>query len=329
MPPTFLFKGLHMLLLTGAAGFIGSNVLRTLNAQGISEIICVDDLTNGTKCQNLADKRFVDYIDYRQLFREIKPLHRLNGILHLGACSDTGVQNGFEICEVNYTYTKRLIRLAKRLECPMVYASSASVYGQGHSGFRELPECERPMAPYAFSKWLVDQYVRYHTDPAHRNITIPIAGVRYFNVYGPGEQHKDQMASFAYKLFSAAQQKKRVAIFEGSENFKRDFIYVQDAVDITLFLLNKQMTGIYNAGTGSPRSFADIADIAEKLAGWDARVLTPMSEEMKNRYQAYTCADTSKLRAAGYTAPFTSLEAGLTQYWQAMGGTDGTSRVQL
>lgn len=297
-----------MLLLTGAAGFIGSNVLAALNQQGRDDIICVDDLTDGAKCLNLAAKRFADYIDYQELLDETcgAHFHRLTGIIHLGGNSSTTATDGRDIVRSNFTFTKRMIALAEQHECPIVYASSASVYGNGLKGFQEIPECEAPASPYAVSKWMIDQYVRYATTHRYGHITVPVAGLRYFNVFGPGEEHKGSMASFAHKLFVAAKTNKPVQLFAGSEDIRRDFIYVQDAVDITLFILQAKVTGIYNVGTGIATSFADMLEYGKTALSalnmsWPQvqTVVTPVITQAQ--YQKYTCADTTKLKVVGWT----------------------------
>lgn len=296
-----------MLLLTGAAGFIGSNVLAALNQQGRDDIICVDDLTDGAKCLNLAGKRFADYIDYGELSDDASAphFHRLTGIVHLGGNSSTQATNGREIVRANFSFTKRMIALAERHECPIVYASSASVYGDGSSGFRETQECEKPQSPYAVSKWLIDQYVRYATTNRYGHITVPVAGLRYFNVYGPGEAHKGEMASFAHKLLVASRENKRITMFHGSSEFKRDFIYVQDAVDITLFMLQAKVTGIYNVGTGTATSFAAMLEDGKTALStlnlpWPNVEFVEMPAAMRAQYQKYTCADITRLKVAGW-----------------------------
>jgi ADP-L-glycero-D-manno-heptose 6-epimerase len=312
-----------MLLLTGAAGFIGSNILRGLNARGYTDIICVDDLTDGTKCVNLSGTKFYDYYDCEELFFQRLSV-KLQGIIHMGATSSTGAADGREIIANNFSYTKKIFRLAESNNCPVVYASSASVYGNGARGFREEEECEQPNSPYSCSKWMIDQYVHRHS--------IPAVGLRYFNVYGPGEEHKRENASFAHKLFKAALQQSAVEIFEHpTQTIKRDFIYVKDAVDITLFcLFSKFVPGVYNVGTGIPQSFDDMLD-AGTAAFWASRVggtvpsgvnRRPLPEEWLSRYQVYTCADITNLRKLGWTNPMTTLQDGMKQHWEAM--TDGT-----
>lgn len=306
-----------MLLLTGAAGFIGSNVLATLNRQGRDDVICVDDLTDGRKCLNLAGKKFADYFDYRDIFPP--QFARLSGIIHLGADSRTGATDGREIIQNNFAFTKRLFLLAEQHDCPIVYASSASVYGTGLRGFQEIPECEKPMSPYAVSKWMIDQYVRQSIEGRHRRFSVPITGLRYFNVYGPGESHKDAYASFAHKLYTAAVADSSVDLFVNSHEIRRDFIYVQDAADITLFFLEAKAPGIYNVGTGTARSFEEMLNTGMELIQEYMPTPTvhsiPMPNEFVTRYQSYTQADITRLRVAGWNNKFTTLEKGMWQFW--------------
>jgi len=307
-----------MLLVTGGAGFIGADVISALNAQGIDDIIAVDDLMYGQKCLNLVGKKFADYRDFRELIKkpvELLRLPHLTGIIHLGAISNTQFSNGRILMERNYTFSKRMLELAIHHGCPMVYASSASVYGDGKLGFQEKPENESPKSPYAFSKWVFDQYVRRHTASGH--ITVPVAGMRYFNVYGPGEEYKGAMRSFANKCFTAITHGEKIELFHGSQDIVRDFIYISDAVAVTLFFLQNNMSGIFNVGTSAPASFLDVAELCVKTAGTDTEIhMIPFPKHMEVGYQRHTQADITKLRVAGWTSPFMSLEAGIKDYWQ-------------
>jgi ADP-L-glycero-D-manno-heptose 6-epimerase len=311
-----------MLLVTGAAGFIGSNVVAEFNAQGRDDIIAVDDITNGHKCLNLVSKKFADYKDYREfLLPRLShfDLPHLAGIVHLGANSDTTDWNGKLMMDSNYRFSKLMLQLAERHGCPFVYASSASVYGDGKTGFQEYPENEKPKSPYAFSKWAFDQYVR-RTLESNR-LEIPVVGLRYFNVYGPNEAHKGNMASFVYKCFTAMKNDQNIELFAGSENITRDFIYVNDVADITTFFLGVKTSGIFNVGTGVATSFLDVAQYAvaeysERVAGLPNILVVPFPETLRTGYQRHTQADITRLRAAGWTRPFTGIEAGIKDYCQ-------------
>lgn len=311
-----------MLLVTGAAGFIGSNVVAALNAQGKDDIIAVDDITNGRKCLNLVGKKFADYKDYREfLLPKLShfDLPHLTGIIHLGANSDTTDWNGKLMMDTNYRFSKLMLQMAERHGCPFVYASSASVYGDGKTGFQEYPENEQPKSPYAFSKWAFDQYVR-RTLESNR-LEMPVVGLRYFNVYGPNESHKGNMASFTYKCFTAMKDNQHVELFAGSENITRDFIYVNDVADITTFFLGVKTSGIFNVGTGVATSFLDVARTsvvayANNMAALTNIRVAPFPESLRTGYQMHTQADITRLRSAGWTRPFTGIEAGIKDYCQ-------------
>jgi ADP-L-glycero-D-manno-heptose 6-epimerase len=308
-----------MILLTGGAGFIGSNILAALNAAGRTDVIVVDDLTDGTKCANLSGKEFADYIDGGDLERVLSGLPKLDGVCHQAACVDTTARDGRAVMRANYDMSKRLLGLARDQGCPFVYASSAATYGDGSGGFREEKACERAKTPYAFSKWQFDQYVRRNID----EFRVPVVGLRYFNVYGPGEAHKARMASVAWHSFVAIGKGDAPRMFEGSENFLRDFIYVGDVADVNLFFLlgagcDCSKSGIYNLGTGEPRSFADLVTLASQVTSGPPPVTIPFPDDLRGQYQAYTCADISRLRAAGWDKPFTSLEDGMAAYWRAI-----------
>jgi ADP-L-glycero-D-manno-heptose 6-epimerase len=316
-----------MILLTGAAGFIGSNILAALNARGRDDVIVVDDLTDGAKCANLAGRGFTDYLDADDLLAGRESLPRLSGILHQGACVDTTARDGRAVMEANYTFSKRVLALAREHGCPLVYASSAAVYGDGAAGFREEPACERALAPYAFSKWAFDQFVRREL-AAGRAGDVPIVGLRYFNVYGPGEGHKGRMASVVWHAFQATRRGEAPRLFEGSDGFVRDFVAVADVAAVNLFFLDaaaagRGPSGIYNVGTGLPRSFGDLGRIVSAVTAAPPPVTIPFPDDLRGQYQAYTCADISRLRAAGWTRPFLSLEDGIAAYWKALDGRAG------
>lgn len=300
-----------MILLTGAAGFIGSNVLEELNNRGMTDIICVDDLDSSQKCKNLAGKKFVDYLDCQELF--LQRLPKLDAIIHLGAISSPGATNVREVIDNNFTQTKKLLRLLEQNPCPFVYASSASVYGTGEKGFVEDSGCECPQSPYALSKYMIDQYVR--------RLGLPAVGLRYFNVYGPGEAHKGEYASFARKIFCATFTEKRIPLMQHlTKPIRRDFVYVKDAVDVTLHFVTNPGQGVYNVGTGVAEGFDDVLRVAALVVGppidvYDLTYTTELPDTFKGRYQFYTCADTTKLKTT-WSKPFMSLEDGMRDYWK-------------
>ena len=313
-----------MILLTGAAGFIGSNILAALNGRGRADVIAVDDLTDGGKCANLSGRGFADYLDADELLAGLDGLPPLTGILHQGACVDTTARDGRGVMRANYAFSKRMLALARRHGCPLVYASSAAVYGDGSAGFREEPACERAVTPYAFSKWAFDQFVRRELAAGHPG-DVPVVGLRYFNVYGPGEGHKGRMASVAWHAFQAARRGEAPRLFEGSDGFVRDFIAVADVAAVNLFFLDeaaagRNRSGVYNVGTGAPRSFGDLGRIVAAVSGSPPPVTIPFPDDLRGQYQAYTCADVTRLRAAGWSPAFTSLEEGIAAYWKALDG---------
>ena len=313
-----------MILLTGAAGFIGSNILAALNARGRDDVLVVDDLADGTKCANLSGRSFADYMDADELLGRLDGLPRLTGILHQGACVDTTARDGRAVMRVNYTLSKQMLSLARRHGCPLVYASSAAVYGDGSAGFREERGCERAVTPYAFSKWAFDQFIRREL-AANGAGDVPVVGLRYFNVYGPGEGHKGRMASVAWHAFQAVRRGEAPRLFEGSDGFVRDFIAVADVAAVNLFFLDeaaagRNRSGIYNVGTGAPRSFGDLGRIIAAVSGSPPPVTIPFPDDLRGQYQAYTCADVTRLRAAGWKREFTSLEDGVAAYWRSFGG---------
>ena len=313
-----------MILLTGAAGFIGSNILGALNARGRDDVIAVDDLSDGAKCANLAGRSFADYLDADDLIAGRERLPRLTAIIHQGACVDTTVRDGRAVMRANYDVSKRMLALAREHGCPIVYASSAAVYGDGAAGFREEPACERAVTPYAFSKWAFDRLVRREL-AAGRAGDVPIVGLRYFNVYGPGEGHKGRMASVAWHAIQAARRGEAPRLFVGSDGFVRDFIAVADVAAVNLFFLDaavagRDTSGIYNVGTGVPRSFGDLGRIVAAVAAASSPGTIPFPDALRGQYQAYTCADIARLRAAGWTRPFLSLEEGIAAYWKALDG---------
>ena len=321
------------LVVTGAAGFIGSNIVKGLNARGITDIIAVDDLTHGDKFVNLADCEIADYVDKDEFVEAVqqgKFEDAVDAVLHQGACSDTTERDGRLMMRTNYEYSKALLHYCIEESVPYIYASSAAVYG-ALTTFRENPESESPLNVYGYSKLLFDQYVR-RSAGEH---TAQVVGLRYFNVYGEREQHKGRMASVAYHFFNQYRDSGSVRLFEGSGGYadgeqRRDFVSVEDVVRLNLFFLDRpDVAGIYNAGTGAAQSFNDVAvatvNACRAAAGDSSLSLQEMSaqgivryvpfpEDLKGRYQSFTQADVSGLRAVGYAEPFLTVEQGVTRY---------------
>ncbi len=306
-------------VVTGGAGFVGSNLIQALNRAGESDIVVVDDLLCPDQHLNLNGLQVADYFDRSDLLEALPKLGPLRAIFHQGACTSTTERDGRTMMENNYTYSKRLLHHALEHGVPFIYASSAAVYGNGARGFEEIEACEWPLNVYAYSKLQFDNYVRRLLGTA----SSTIAGVRYFNVYGPRETHKGAMASVACQLYGQYRRGEPMRLFEGSEHFLRDFVYVEDVVNVNLFLWQGGVSGIYNCGTGSARSFAEVGQRLQQLCP-DARLeVIPFPAELAGKYQKFTQANLARLRAGGYQRDFTSLETGLARYVEALASSSG------
>ncbi len=311
-----------MILVTGGAGFIGSNLVKTLNERGRTDVVVVDDLRDGRKFRNLVDCEIQDLIDKDEFLECIADLpERPEVLFHLGACSDTMEWDGRFMLRTNYHYSKQLLAFCAEQQVPLIYASSASVYGMGPV-FREDRPYEKPLNMYAYSKLLFDQHVR-RTRPSSQ-----VVGLRYFNVYGPREAHKGEMASIAYKLHQQLLDSDRVCLFQGSDGYangehRRDFIWVGDVVRVTLwFWENPQQSGIFNVGTGQAQTFNDVARAVIAYHGRGEIEYIESPDALKARYQSFTQADISALRKASYDAPFQTVEEGVPRYLKWLEGHD-------
>ncbi len=308
-----------MIVVTGGAGFIGSNLVKALNERGRDDILVVDDLTDGTKFVNLVECAIRDYQDKDSFIRRIEageePGAPVEAVFHQGACSTTTEWNGRFMMENNFEYSKTLLHYCLQRKIPFLYASSAAVYGMG-PGFCETPEHERPLNVYGYSKLLFDQYVRRLLPRAGSQV----AGFRYFNVYGPHEQHKGSMASVAFHHDRQLREEGRVRLFEGCDGYgdgeqRRDFVYVEDVAQVNLwFLEHPERSGIFNLGTGRSQSFNEIARAVIEFHGRGEIEYIPFPEQLRGRYQSFTEADISALRAAGYSEPFRDVRQGVHDY---------------
>jgi ADP-L-glycero-D-manno-heptose 6-epimerase len=308
-----------MIIVTGGAGFIGSNLVAGLNARGERDVLVVDNLKDGRKIANLADCDIADYADKEAFLSDLEagrtPGRTPRAVFHQGACSNTMEWDGRYLMRNNYEYSKRLLHYCLSERVPFYYASSASVYGAGPE-FREDRAHEHPLNLYGYSKFLFDEYVRRHLPEARS----PVVGLRYFNVYGPREQHKERMASVAFHLDRQVRETGEARLFAGCDGYgdgeqRRDFIYVADVVAVNLWLLdNPRVSGIYNLGTGRSQSFNELA---QAVLDWHqhGRIrYVPFPEDLAGRYQSYTQADMTRLRAAGYDAPFATVQEGVRAY---------------
>jgi ADP-L-glycero-D-manno-heptose 6-epimerase len=307
-----------MIIVTGGAGFIGSNIVKQLNSF-TNEILVVDDLTDGAKFSNLVDLKITDYLDKDDFLNIIKNQGtfpaKIEAVFHEGACSATTEWDGRFMLHNNYDYSKVLLYYALDRKIPFIYASSAAIYG-ANTSFAEEPANEKPLNVYGYSKLLFDQYVRRILPTAKSQIV----GLRYFNVYGPREQHKGSMASVAFHQFNQVKKDETVRLFAGCDGYadgeqKRDFVYVEDVAKVNLwFLENPKISGIFNLGTGRAQTFNDVANAVIKEHGKGKIEYIPFPEHLKGRYQSFTQADISQLRAAGYAQPFKTVEEGVKLY---------------
>ncbi len=308
-----------MIIVTGGAGFIGSNLVLGLNQRGYDDILVVDDLTEGIKFKNLVDCQIADYLDKQVFIAKLlsgifKP-ETIEAIFHQGACSTTTEWNGQYMMENNYDYTKQLFLFIQTHKIPFIYASSAAVYG-GKKDFKESLTCEEPLNVYGYSKFQFDQYLRRQLE----SLTSPVVGLRYFNVYGPREAHKGSMASVAYHLNNQLIESGKVKLFEGNDGYAngeqvRDFVYVDDVVAVNLwFLDHPEIFGIFNVGTGKSQSFNDVANAVIKFHKKGEIEYIPFPEHLKGCYQSYTEANLEKLRKAGCDLQFKSVEEGVQLY---------------
>src|ERR1700719_643314 len=299
-----------MIIVTGGAGFVGSNLLAALNAKGVTDVLVVD--RRGDNFSNLRDLKFSDFIQpaefSRALERKALP-DRIEAIFHQGACADTTCTDGRYMIENNFTFSKLILHFALSCKIPLIYASSAAVYGSS-SAFAPSPENERPLNLYALSKLAFDNHVR----SVAAGFKSTVAGLRYFNVYGPRESHKGKMASMVYQLYRQLQTSGRARLFEGTDGYadgeqRRDFVFVNDIVRVNLALAEGGVTqGVFNLGTGRSRSFNDVARVLVERIGTGAIDYVPFPENLAGRYQSFTQADLSALRDAGYSEKFSSLE---------------------
>lgn len=309
-----------MIIVTGGAGFIGSNIVKGLNDRGRDDILVVDNLTNMVKFKNIQGLKVMDYMDkmdFSEALKAGKFAHEnVDVIFHEGACSDTMEYNGKYMMQNNFEYTKNLMHFAVDRKIQMVYASSASTYGSGTNGFREEPACEEALNVYAFSKLFFDNYARRYFGRTNSQLV----GLRYFNVYGPQENHKGKMASMVFQMYNQWLAEKKVKLFDaygdyGAGEQTRDFIYVKDVVKVNFFFWDHpEISGVFNCGTGHAHTFNTLAQGVLKHFGSGELEYVPFPEVLKGKYQSYTQADATNLLAAGYDGGFTDVNEAVAEY---------------
>ncbi|MFM2588571.1 ADP-glyceromanno-heptose 6-epimerase [Vibrio sp. TBV020] len=307
-----------MIIVTGGAGMIGSNIIKSLNEKGINDILVVDNLKNGKKFQNLVDLDITDYMDRDDFLTQVMAgddFGPIEAVFHEGACSATTEWDGKYVMLNNYEYSKELLHYCLEREIPFLYASSAATYGETDT-FIEEKKYEGALNVYGYSKQQFDNYVRriWQDAEAHGETLSQIAGFRYFNVYGPREQHKGSMASVAFHLNNQVNAGENPKLFAGSETFKRDFIYVGDVVAVNLWFMENGKSGIFNLGTGNAESFEEVAKAVIKFHGKGEIETIPFPEHLKGAYQEFTQADLTKLRSAGCEHQFKTVAEGVSKY---------------
>ena len=316
-----------MIVVTGGAGFIGSNLVHELNETGQSDILVVDNLTAAEKFRNLVRARITDYQDKEDFAKALRGssawLNQIEVVLHQGACSSTMESDGRYMLRNNYQYSKELLEFCLERKIPFIYASSAAVYGAG-SPFREEPGTENPLNVYGYSKALFDSLVLRLLPGA----ASQVVGLRYFNVYGPREAHKGAMASIVLQLDDQLSRGDKVRLFGPTRGYeageqRRDFIFVKDVVRVALwFWSNPDKSGIFNCGTGSSRTFNEVASQVIRTRGHGEIEYIPFPDSLRGHYQSYTEADLTQLRECGYSPEFVPLEEGIREYllWRTDSG---------
>ncbi len=327
-----------MYIVTGGAGFIGSNIVHELNAHGISEILIVDNMANAQKFQNLHGARYVDYMDKREFRRALGEnalgLESVEAILHQGACSNTLEDDGVYMMDNNFEYTKEVLRYAIEVGAPLVFASTAAVYGlSGPGHFTPTLENERPLNIYGYSKLAFDHYFRHQV--ALGRVPITAVGLRYFNVYGPREQHKGRMASVMHHFTKQMKETGKVKLFAGTGGYadgeqRRDFVYVRDLARLNMFFAEigpyapargEESTlyrGVVNAGSGAASTFNQVAHALMQVHGAVPIEYVAFPADLEGRYQHFTEADLSGLRELGCDVAMTGLEAGVRETFATM-----------
>ena len=327
-----------MYIVTGGAGFIGSNIVHELNAHGITDILVVDNLANSGKFLNLQGARYVNYLDKQEFRRAIRERSlgegKVDAILHQGACSNTLEDDGVYMMDNNFEYTKEVLRFAIYANAPLVFASTAAVYGlSGPGHFTLMLENERPLNIYGYSKLVFDHYFRHQMEL--ERVPITAVGLRYFNVYGPREQHKGRMASVIHHLTKQMRETGKLKLFAGTGGYgdgeqRRDFVYVRDLARLNMFFAQigpyapkageakKVYIGLANAGSGKSRTFNAVARALMAVHGECPIEYIPFPPDLEGRYQHFTEANLTSLRGLGYDGPMTELEPGIAETFETL-----------
>ena len=322
-----------MIIVTGGAGFIGSNIVKHLNERGRSDILIVDDLTDGMKTRNIQSLSFADYMDAADFDGAVADGTFEPGtvevIFHEGACADTMEYNGRYMMKNNFEGSKNLFHFCQDRRIPFIYASSASTYGYGKNGFREESICEEALNPYAFSKLFMDRYVESYKEAHRGELMSQVVGLRYFNVFGPNENHKGKMASLVRQMYYQLKDTGVITLFGEYEGYgpgeqRRDFISVDDVVNVNFYFWeHPEISGTFNCGTGTAHTFNEFMQAIIKYHGSGKIDYVPFPETLKGKYQSYTQADTTKLLAVGYDKGFTKLEDAVAKYCERLENNEG------
>ena len=311
-----------MIIVTGGAGFIGSAIVWRLNELGSDNIIIVDELGKDEKCKNLVGLKFEDFVQKQEFIdhiRDEKILYKIDAVIHLGANSSTTEKDADHLMTNNYKYTETLARFCLKNDVRFIYASSAATYGDGLNGFDDDEsriETLRPLNMYGYSKQLFDLWAKRHS------AFNKIVGIKYFNVYGPNEYHKGDMRSVVHKAFEQVRDTGKVRLFKSRKpEYKdgeqmRDFVYIKDAVDMTLYFLDKKdKNGLFNVGAGKARTWNDLVTALFNAMSKPVNIeYINLPDTLADKYQYFTEANLDKLKSTGYNMPTTSLQDGVTDY---------------
>ncbi len=307
------------IIITGSAGFIGSNVHKALNDRGFTNIYVVDDLNDDRKKKHLDNLKYQKYFDKKVFLNSLNDIQDVELIIHLGACTDTTVQDEAYFKENNIDYSKKIFKYCFEKNVRLIYASSAATYGGGEMGFDDNERNLKPLNLYGYSKYWFDEFILNSPNKPSQWV-----GLKFFNVYGPNEDHKEKMASMIYQGFQQIKRTGKVKLFKSyRSDYKdggqeRDFIYVKDIVSVILFFLDHpKQSGIFNVGTGKARTYLDLSNSIFRARGMEPNVeFIEMPENIRDKFQYSTQANISKLQAAGYDKPFVELEEGIRDYVQ-------------